>query len=79
MALSAAVSQSPSSLTISGAVEPSSRLTFLCGAFERMLQPTGADPVKVIAPMRSSSTIALPTSEPEPQTTCSQFSGSPAS
>ena len=25
-----------------------------------MLQPTGADPVKVIAPMRSSSTIALP-------------------
>ena len=30
-ALSAAVSQSPSSLTISGALEPSSRLTFLCG------------------------------------------------
>ena len=31
LALSAAVSQSPSALTISGALEPSSRLTFLCG------------------------------------------------
>ena len=64
--MSAAVSQSPSSLTISGALEPSSRLTFLCGALERMPQPTGADPVKVIAPMRSSSTMALPTSDPGP-------------
>ena len=31
LALSAAVSQSPSAWTISGAFEPSSRLTFLCG------------------------------------------------
>ena len=48
-ALSAAVSQSPSALTISGAFEPSSRLTFLWGTLLRIPQPTGAEPVKVIA------------------------------
>ena len=65
-ALSAAVSQSPSSLTISGALEPSSRLTFLCGTEERMSQPTSAEPVKVSARVSSCSTIALPTSLPGP-------------
>ena len=38
--LSAAVSQSPSELTISGALEPSSRLTFLWGTRLRIPQPT---------------------------------------
>ncbi len=65
-ALSAAVSQSPSELTISGALEPSSRLTFLWGTRLRMSQPTGAEPVKVIAPVSWCSTIALPTFEPGP-------------
>ncbi len=78
-ALSAAVSQSPSSLTISGAFDPSSRLTFLWGTRERMSQPTGAEPVKVIARVSSCSTIAFPTSPPGPQTTLSQPSGTPAS
>ncbi len=78
-ALSAAVSQSPSAWTISGAVEPSSRLTCLRGAFARMPQPTGGEPVKVIAPIASFSTIALPTSDPDPLTTWSQPSGRPAS
>ena len=79
LALSAACSQSPSSCTISGAVEPSSRLTFFWGTSERISQPTGAEPVKVIARVSSCLTIASPTSEPEPLTTCSQFSGRPAS
>ena len=65
-ALSAAVSQSPSSLTISGAFEPSSRLTFLWGTLERIPQPTPAEPVKVSARVSGRSTIALPTSEPGP-------------
>ena len=76
-ALSAAASQSPSSLTISGALEPSSRF-ILCGAMGRMPQPTGAEPVKVIAPTSGCSTIALPTCEPGPGTTFSQPSGRPA-
>src|SRR5262245_44513888 len=78
-ALSAAVSQSPSELTINGALEPSSRLTLLWGTLERMPQPTGADPVKVIALVRGDSTMALPTSLPGPGMTESQPSGSPAS
>ena len=78
-ALSAAVSQSPSALTISGAFEPSSRLTFLCGTRLRMPQPTSAEPVKVSARVSSCSTIALPTSEPGPGMTLSQPSGRPAS
>ena len=48
-------------------------------AFARMSQPTGAEPVKVSAWVRSLSTIALPTSEPGPVMTLSQPSGSPAS
>ena len=48
-ALSAAVSQSPSEWTISGAFEPSSRLTFLWGTRLRMPQPTLAEPVKLSA------------------------------
>ena len=48
-ALSAAASQSPSEWTISGAFEPSSRLTFLWGTRLRMSQPTLAEPVKVSA------------------------------
>ena len=71
-ALSAAVSQSPSAWTISGALEPSSRLTFLWGTLLRMPQPTPAEPVKVIARVSSCSTIALPTSEPGPGMTLSQ-------
>lgn len=41
-ALSAASLQSPyqSQLTISGALEPSSRFTFFCGALARIAQPT---------------------------------------
>jgi hypothetical protein len=77
-ALSAASSQSPSTSTISGALEPSSRLTFLWGTRLRMPQPTFEDPVKVIAPVSSCSTIALPTSEPGPGITLSQPSGRPA-
>ena len=76
-ALSAACSQSPSALTISGAFDPSSRLTFLWGTRERMSQPTGAEPVKERAVVSSCSTIALPTSEPGPGMTLSQFSGRP--
>ena len=79
MALSAAVSQSPSAWTISGALEPSSRLTFLCGTRLRIPQPTLAEPVKLSAPVSSCSTIALPTSEPGPGMTLSQPSGRPAS
>ncbi len=79
LALSAAVSQSPSAWTISGAFEPSSRLTFLWGTLLRIPQPTGAEPVKVIARVSSCSTIALPTSEPGPGMTLSQPSGRPAS
>ncbi len=78
-ALSAAVSQSPSSLTISGAFEPSSRLTFLWGTRLRMSQPTLAEPVKVRAEVSSCSTIALPTSPPGPGMTLSQPFGRPAS
>ena len=78
-ALSAAASQSPSEWTISGAFEPSSRLTFLWGTRLRMSQPTPAEPVKVIALVSSCSTIALPTSEPGPGMTLSQPSGRPAS
>ena len=48
-ALSAAVSQSPSEWTISGALEPSSRLTFLWGTRLRIPQPTPAEPVKLSA------------------------------
>ena len=76
-ALSAAVSQSPSAWTISGALEPSSRLTFLWGTRLRMPQPTSAEPVKVSARVSSCSTIALPTSEPGPGMTLSQPSGRP--
>ena len=79
LALSAAVSQSPSAWTISGAFEPSSRLTFLCGTLLRIPQPTPAEPVKLSARVSSCSTIALPTSEPGPGTTLSQPSGRPAS
>ncbi len=78
-ALSAAVCQSPSALTISGALEPSSRLTFLCGTRLRIPQPTPAEPVKVIARVSSCSTIALPTSAPGPGMTESQPFGRPAS
>ena len=78
-ALSAAASQSPSVWTISGALEPSSRLTFLWGTRLRIPQPTSAEPVKVSAPVSSCSTIALPTSEPGPGMTLSQPSGRPAS
>ena len=77
MVLSAAVSQSPSLWTISGAFEPSSRLTFLCGTLLRIPQPTGAEPVKVRARVSSCSTIALPTSEPGPGITLSQPCGQP--
>ena len=49
------------------------------GTLLRIPQPTGAEPVKVIARVSSLSTIAFPTSEPGPGTTLSQPSGSPAS
>ena len=76
-ALSAAVSQSPSAWTISGAFDPSSRLTFLCGTRMRMPQPTLEEPVKVSARVSSCSTIALPTSAPGPGTTLSHPSRQP--
>jgi hypothetical protein len=44
-----------------------------------MPHPTFAEPVKVIARTRSSSTSTLPISDPEPQTTFSHPSGTPAS
>ncbi len=49
------------------------------GASAWMPQPTSADPVKLIALMRSSVAIFAPTTEPGPQTTFTQPSGAPAS
>src|SRR5678815_2342329 len=44
LSLAAAPRQSPSASTMTGLLLPSSRLTFLRGAFSRMAQPTGGLP-----------------------------------
>ena len=66
----AAAFQSLSASMITGALLPSSRPTFLRGARARMSQPTGGEPVNVIRAMPGWSTIAFPTVEPLPTTTC---------
>ncbi len=75
----AASSRSASAATITGVALPSSRLTRLRGARSRILQPTAAEPVKVMSATRSSSTRTSPISAAFPQTTFSQPGGSPAS
>ena len=71
--------QSLSASMITGALLPSSNPTFLRGALARMSQPTGGEPVNVINAMPGWSTIALPTVEPLPTTTCSHSAGRPHS
>src|SRR6478609_5872988 len=71
--------QSLSASMITGALLPSSNPTFLRGALARMSQPTGGEPVNVINAMPGWSTIALPTVEPPPTTTCSHSPGRPHS
>ena len=76
---SAAVSTSASAATITGVALPSSRLIRFLGARSFSFQPTGPDPVNVIALTRSSSTSTSPISDAGPTTTLSQPAGSPAS
>ena len=77
--LVAASSRSASAATMTGVALPSSRLTRLRGARSRSVQPTPADPVKVMSFTRSSATRTSPISAAGPQTTLSQPGGRPAS
>ena len=77
--LAAASSRSASAATMTGVALPSSRLTRFFGARSRNFQPTGPDPVNVIAVTRSSSISTSPISDAEPTTTFSQPGGRPAS
>ena len=74
-----AACQSLSASMMTGALLPSSSPTFLRGARARIPQPTSGEPVNVIRAMSSWSTIALPTVEPPPVTTCSHSAGRPQS
>ena len=65
----AAAATSPLGSMIRGALLPSSRPTFLRGAWALIPQPTSGEPVNVIIAMSSWSTIAFPTVPPPPVTT----------
>src|SRR5204863_3969491 len=77
--LAAAVSRSASAATITGVALPSSSATLFLGARCFKPQPTGPDPVKLIAFTRSSSTITSPISADGPTSTVSHPAGRPAS
>ena len=78
-AASTASSRSASSSTTIGPLPPSSSASCLIPAFFVIPSPTGDEPVKETTRGVGCSTIASPISEPEPMTTFSRPSGSPAS
>ena len=75
----AAPSRSASPRTITGVAFPSSSATRFLGARAAIPQPTGPEPVNVIAFTRSSSTSTSPIADAGPTSTLSQPGGRPAS
>ena len=73
------LSMSASGITITGALEPSSIVTFLIPACLQMRSPMSRLPVKLILRTRGSDTSASPISAPEPVTQCTASAGTPAS
>ena len=75
----ATFSKSASGITISGALLPSSIVTFFSPATRQICSPTSRLPVKVILRTRGSRQSASPISPPLPVMHCTASGGAPAS